>query len=171
MADGFEAMLAKQISEMEERRAKLHAELSRIDGNIQGLKQALRLFQTRTQPRLAMAASAGEVHASSLGELGELMAEQEMARRPPDPAKSPSWAFVLSELTSAPEAGLSVDELEDRLKGAGHTMAKNTLLANLSVASRTGIVERVKVGHYRRSPLAALADILGPADMAGSSGE
>jgi hypothetical protein len=133
MATDFETRLNREMAEVEDRRAKLYGELARLEGHLTGLQRALVFYKQD-----ATAPVSGGRYAEGRGS------------RLPDPARSPAWAFVLMDLESAPSGGFSVDDIEARAANAGHSIARNTLLANLSVASKEGIVERVRVGHYRR---------------------
>src|SRR5687768_10026040 len=97
MAEAFEIRLSRQIADLEERRAKLQAELARIDGHIQGLRQALAYFRQD-------GSDGGSVGSSAQGP------DHTAVRRLPDPEKSPAWKMALFELESAPLGGVSVDE-------------------------------------------------------------
>jgi hypothetical protein len=136
MASEFEAGIRRQIAEVEERRYQLSSELARIDGRLAGLREALALYL-------------GDAH-SGIRERGYSAREGSKGTRSPDPAKSKGWAFVLSLLEKAPPSGFSVDEIGEQVAQAGHRMARNSLLANLSGAYKEGIIDRVRVGYYRR---------------------
>jgi multidrug efflux pump subunit AcrA (membrane-fusion protein) len=134
MAVDFERQLRAKIDQLQIQRAKLEAELARVDGHLSGLRQAMSLFlgEQPTAPRVAQVRPAPGSRS-----------------RTPDPARSPSWAFVLGLLRQAPAAGYHVDEIARRAEEAGHTMSRNTLRANLSNAYSERVVERVRTGRYR----------------------
>ena len=132
MRSDFESALKHEIFSLEERRAKLTSELARIDGHLIGLQRALSLYLGETPaPRRGLASASKETKA-------------------PDPAKSESWAFVLRHLEDAPDAGFSVDEIAAHCAQSGYSVARNTLLANLSNAYRDGTIQRVRTGYYKK---------------------
>jgi hypothetical protein len=140
MALEFEDALRLQIATLEERRAKLMTETTRLDGQLAGLCHALALF---------------------LGELPDSKSDARQSRVP-DPTKSESWAFVLTVLEKAAPSGISADEIQEQAERAGHMIARNTLSANLSNASKERIIERVSRGRYRKRASANGCD---PADI------
>jgi hypothetical protein len=132
MPADFESALRFEIASLEERRTKLTSELARIDGQLNGLQRALGLYLGETSvPHFALMRASREAKA-------------------PDPAKSESWAFILRLLEDAPESGFSVDEIAEHCAESGYSVARNTLLANLSNAYRDGTIQRVRTGHYRK---------------------
>jgi hypothetical protein len=132
MSADFESALRVEIASLEERRTKLTSELARIDGQLSGLQRALSLYRGETSgPPFALMRASRETKA-------------------PDPAKSESWAYVLRLLEDAPDSGLSVDEIADQCATSGYSVARNTLLANLSNASRDGTIQRVRTGYYKK---------------------
>jgi hypothetical protein len=130
MPADFKSTLRLEIASLEERRAKLTSELARIDGHLSGLQRALVLYL-------------GDAPAPRR----PLMSKETKA---PDPAKSASWAFVLRHLEDAPDTGFSIDEIVAHCAQNGYSVARNTLLANLSNAYRDGTIQRVRTGHYKK---------------------
>jgi hypothetical protein len=135
MTSDFEKTIRAQIDQVEVQRARLQSDLARVDGQLVGLRQALSLFL-------------GDVPMSNAQSRERPSGQR--GSRVPDPAKNPSWAFVLATLEGAPPSGMSVDEIEQRGEHAGFPINHNTLLANLSNGTKEGIVQRVSVGRYRR---------------------
>lgn len=119
-----------QIEKREKDRAKLQAEVARIDGHIKGLREALSLLQGPVSP-------ASDKQLPPRGS------------RVPNPKRSRGWAFVLNALKNAPESGLSVAQLMEGAKTKHIKIERNTLRSWLSHAYREKILRRMSTGYYR----------------------
>lgn len=119
-----------QIDRREKELTKLQSEVTRTDGHLKGLREALALLLSHVSP-------ASDKRSPARGS------------RVPDPARSPGWAYMLKALKNAPESGLSIAQLTEGAKAENINIQRNTARSRLSHAYREGIVSRVSTGYYK----------------------
>lgn len=139
--DEFLTQINKQINELTIRQNELTIELTRVQGELQGLTEARDLYRdceeiikerrAEPDPKKNRPSRAGR------------------KQHAPDPNTTEWWRKTLAFMEGAPREGVTVPYLVERMKIYDVDIHPATMQMTLSRAVRDGIVERPQMGYYR----------------------